>query len=57
LLWLALAHPLAAALVIACLIVFAIWLVPRLWRTGRRVTGRLAGVLTSSPAKSGAIRR
>jgi hypothetical protein len=57
LLWLAIAHPLAAALVVALLILLAIWLLPKLWRTGRRVAGRLAGVFTSSPAKSGAVRR
>ena len=57
LLWLAIAHPLAAALVIGLLIVFAIWLLPKLWRTGRRVAGRLSGAFTSSPAKSGAVRR
>jgi hypothetical protein len=57
LLWLAIAHPLAAALVVALLILFAIWLLPRLWRTGRRVAGRLAGAFTSSPVKPGAERR
>ena len=57
LLWLAIAHPLAAALVIVLLILFAIWLLPKLWRTGRRVAGRLSGAFTSSPAKSGAVRR
>jgi len=57
LLWLAIAHPLAAAVVIGLLILFAIWMLPKLWRTGRRVAGRLSGALTSSPAKSGAARR
>ena len=57
LLWLASAHPLAAALVIGLLILFAIWLLPKLWRTGRRVAGRLSGAFTSSPAKSGAVHR
>lgn len=57
LLWLAIAHPLAAALVIVLLILFAIWLLPKLWRTGRRVAGRLSGAFTSSPAKSGAVHR
>jgi hypothetical protein len=57
LLWLAIAHPLAAAVVIGLLILFAIWMLPKLWRTGRRVAGRLSGAVTSSPAKSGAARR
>jgi hypothetical protein len=57
LLWLAIAHPLAAAVVIGLLILFAIWMLPKLWRPGRRVAGRLSGALTSSPAKSGAARR
>jgi hypothetical protein len=57
LLWLAIAHPLAAAVVIGLLILFAIWMLPKLWRTGRRVGGRLSGGLSSSPAKSGAARR
>ena len=57
LLWLAITHPLAAALVLGLLILFAIWLLPKLWRTGRRVAGRLSGAFTSSPAKSGAVRR
>ncbi|HSU44192.1 MAG TPA: DUF4126 domain-containing protein [Casimicrobiaceae bacterium] len=57
LLWLAIAHPLAAAVVIGLLILVAIWMLPKLWRTGRRVAGRLSGVFTSSPAKSGTVRR
>jgi hypothetical protein len=57
LLWLAIAHPLAAAVVIGLLILFAIWMLPKLWRPGRRVAGRLSGALTSSPAESGAARR
>ena len=54
LLWLAIAHPLAAALVIGLAILFAIWLVPKVWRTGRRVAGRLSGTAASSArAQSG----
>jgi hypothetical protein len=47
LLWLALVHPLAAAAVIVLAILFAIWLVPKAWRTGRRFAGRISGALSS----------
>jgi hypothetical protein len=54
LLWLAIAHPLAAALVVILAILFAIWLLPKVWRTGRRVVGRISGgVATSAKAQSG----
>ena len=49
LLWLAIAHPLAAAAVIVVAIAVAIWLVPKLWRTGKRFTRRLSDAL--SPTK------
>jgi hypothetical protein len=52
LLWLAIAHPLAAAIVIALLILLMLWLLPRMWRTGRRVARRLSGFLRYEPAKS-----
>ena len=52
LLWLAIVHPLAAAAAVAVAIAFAVWLVPKLWRTGRRFAGRLAGGLSSKrPAR------
>ena len=52
LLWLAIAHPLAAASVLALLILLMLWLLPRMWRTGRRVARRLSGFLRYEPAKS-----
>ena len=55
LLWLALAHPLAAGVVVVLMILLMIWLLPKLWRTGRRVAGRLSGWL-SSPKSRGAPR-
>jgi hypothetical protein len=56
LLWLAIAHPLAAALVVILAILFAIWLLPKVWRTGRRVAGRLSSAVSGS-ARAGANRR
>jgi len=55
LLWLALAHPLAAGVVVVLMILLMIWLLPKAWRTGRRVAGRLSGWL-SSPKSRGAPR-
>jgi len=49
LLWLAVAHPLAAALVIGCAILLAIWLLPKAWRAGRHAAGRV-GEWFSRPA-------
>jgi hypothetical protein len=45
LLWLALAHPLAAAIVMVLLILLMLWLLPKVWRLGRRMVGRLGGLL------------
>jgi hypothetical protein len=55
LLWLALAHPLAAGVVVVLMILLMIWLLPKLWRTGRRLAGRLSGWL-SAPKSRGALR-
>jgi hypothetical protein len=55
LLWLALAHPLAAGVVVVLLVLLMIWLLPKAWRTGRRVAGRLSGWL-SAPKSRGAPR-
>ena len=43
LLWLAVAHPLAAAAVIGALVLLMIWLLPKMWRAGRSIAGRLSG--------------
>jgi len=42
LLWLALAHPLAAAVIVVGLILLMIWLLPKLWRSARRIAMRIA---------------
>ena len=53
LLWLAIAHPLAAAAVVALAILLAIWLVPKVWRSGKRFAGRISGALSSKrPVRS-----
>jgi uncharacterized protein DUF4126 len=49
LLWLAFAHPLAALMVVAGLVLLAAWLVPRLWRGVRRLFA-LAGRVRGPPA-------
>jgi len=40
-LWLAFTHPLIAIVVVALLTALMIWLIPRLWRTIRRIVDRL----------------
>src|SRR5689334_565476 len=42
LLWLAIAHPLAAGAIVVVLVALMIWLLPKIWRAGRRFAGRLA---------------
>jgi uncharacterized protein DUF4126 len=46
LLWLAIVHPLAAAAVVLAMVVLMIWLMPKLWRAGRRFAGRLGSWFT-----------
>ncbi|HEV2685112.1 MAG TPA: DUF4126 domain-containing protein [Actinomycetota bacterium] len=55
LLWLALTHPLAAGVVVVLMILLMIWLLPKAWRTGRRVARRLSGWLPA-PKSHGAPR-
>ncbi|MGE5088267.1 MAG: DUF4126 domain-containing protein [Candidatus Levyibacteriota bacterium] len=43
LLWLALAHPAVALVVLALLVVLVIWLLPKVWRAIRRIFVRIAG--------------
>jgi hypothetical protein len=40
-LWLAFAHPLAALVVLAVLVVFTLWLIPRVWRMIRTLVDRV----------------
>jgi hypothetical protein len=53
LLWLAIAHPLAAAVVVVAQIALMIWLQPKAWRAARRVGARLSGWLGYDSPKSG----
>ena len=48
LLWLAFAHPIAALIVVAVLVVLMVWLIPKLWRFIRRLFGRLSGASGAS---------
>ena len=43
LLWLAIAHPLAAAIVVLALVALMAWLLPKAWRAARRIVRRLFG--------------
>ena len=43
LLWLGIAHPLAAAVVVLLLVALMLWLLPKAWRTARRIFSRLFG--------------
>jgi hypothetical protein len=43
LLWLAIAHPLAAAIVVVAIIAVMVWLLPKAWRAARRMFHRLFG--------------
>ena len=45
LLWLAFAHPLVALAVVALLVVFVIWLIPKVWRMVRAIARRVVGWL------------
>jgi hypothetical protein len=47
-LWLAFAHPLAALVVLAVLVVLMLWLIPKVWRTLRRLATRVAGWFAAS---------
>ena len=50
-LWLAFAHPLAALAILAVLVAFSLWLVPRLWRFIRALLGKVTAE-GAAPAKS-----
>ncbi len=47
-LWLAFAHPVAALVVLALLVVFMLWLIPKVWRRIRRVINRISGWFDAS---------
>ena len=47
-LWLALAHPIAALVVLALLIAFTIWLLPKVWRMLRAIVDRMVHWLDRS---------
>jgi uncharacterized membrane protein len=40
-LWLAFAHPVVALIVLALLVVFMLWLIPKVWRMIRRIVVRI----------------
>src|SRR6185503_13569737 len=57
LLWLAIAHPLAAGVVVLVLIALMVWLLPKAWRAARRIVARLSGFLSGHGHEQGGARR
>jgi len=57
LLWLAIAHPLAAGIAVLVLIALMVWLLPKALRAARRIAARLAGWLRYAEPKSGSAGR
>src|SRR5882672_2522015 len=57
LLWLAIAHPLAAAGIVALLVALMIWLLPKAWRAARRIIHRLGSWFGHHEPRSGDVRR
>ncbi|MCC6196311.1 MAG: DUF4126 domain-containing protein [Burkholderiales bacterium] len=49
-LWLAIAHPVAALVVLALLVAFTIWLIPKVWRLLRAIVDRVIGWFDRSHA-------
>lgn len=47
-LWLAFAHPIAALVVLALLVAFMLWLIPKVWRMIRRLVVRVTGWFDAS---------
>lgn len=57
LLWLAIAHPLVAGIVVLVLIALMAWLLPKAWRAARRIVARLSGFLSGHASEHGDVRR
>lgn len=56
LLWLAIAHPLIAGLVVLAMVALMIWLLPKAFRAARRIAARLSSWFGYDAPKSGAGR-
>jgi len=54
--WLAFAHPVAALIVVALLVAFMVWLIPKVWRFVRALISRVTGV-SARDDRGGARRR
>jgi hypothetical protein len=50
-LWLAIAHPVAALVVLCALVLLMIWLIPKVWRFLRRLVERLRGGFGTAAAR------
>jgi hypothetical protein len=57
LVWLGIAHPLAAAVVVLAMIALMIWLLPKAWRAARRIAARITGWLGRDPSRFGGTGR
>jgi hypothetical protein len=57
LLWLAIAHPLVAGIVVLALIALMAWLLPKAWRAARRIVARLASFFSGHAREHGDARR
>jgi hypothetical protein len=55
-LWLAIAHPVAALVVLAVLVLLMIWLIPKVWRFLRRLVERLRHGFGTAAARPGGDR-
>jgi hypothetical protein len=51
-LWLAFAHPIAALVVVATLVAFAVWLIPKVWRFIRALLRKVTGESDGGPSRS-----
>ncbi len=56
-LWLAFAHPIAALVVLGVLVLFMIWLIPKVWRFIRALIGKVTGTSTGTGDHDGSRRR
>ena len=57
LVWLGIAHPLAAAVVVLAMIGLMIWLLPTAWRAARRIADRITGWRGRDPSRFGGTGR
>jgi hypothetical protein len=52
-LWLAFAYPIAALCILALLVAFTIWIIPKVWRTIRAIVDRVIAFFHTGPSERG----